>query len=289
VDDVCHEVVVEGVSNDCEAGFTWSQAPGGYTIQFNNTSSSNNDIISYVWTFGDGQTGDGQNPSHTYEEPGGYLVCLTITDNAGCVDDVCHEIIVVPGEPMGASFGYSIGIDGLFVHFQNQSQGANEQTAWIWDFGDGTGSTEHSPTHRYASAGIYTVCLTMFDPSTFFSSEVCRFVFYNADGTQYGPDFGPVPAHRSSADRVAFTEGDNIGLRYANPADQSLHVWLHTEQPATTVDLYDLAGRRVAGQLVNRSGHLAFTLPTRDLLPGIYALRVTAGDVQVVRMVMVVH
>ncbi len=288
VDDVCHEVVVEGATGECEAAFTWSQTPGGYTIQFNNTSMSNHDIISHVWNFGDGHSGDGQSPSHTYAEPGVYLVCLVITDASGCVSDVCHEVIVVPGEPMGASFGYSIGDDGLYVTFHNQSHGANEQTTWTWDFGDGIGSTEHSPTHRYASAGIYTVCLTMFDPSTFFSSEVCHFVFYHADGTQYGPDFGPVTAKHSSGDQVAFT-GNGIELRYVNPADESLHLWLRFDHLSATVGLYDLSGRRVAEQSVRGAGLMELTLPARDLLPGIYALRVTAGDAQAVRMVLVAH
>ena len=31
---------------------------------------------------------------------------------------------------------------------------------YLWDFGDGTTSTEEDPVHIYASPGIYTVTLT---------------------------------------------------------------------------------------------------------------------------------
>ncbi len=41
---------------------------------------------SFEWNFGDGATGVGPNVSHTYEEPGGYIVQLTITDQLGCTN-----------------------------------------------------------------------------------------------------------------------------------------------------------------------------------------------------------
>src|SRR5215471_18925323 len=37
-------------------------------------------------------------------------------------------------------------------------------TAWAWDFGDGTSSTEQSPTHAYSTAGTYTAQLTVTGP-----------------------------------------------------------------------------------------------------------------------------
>ena len=38
----------------------------------------------FEWNFGDGDIGYGPNVSHTYDEPGGYTVQLTITDQLGC-------------------------------------------------------------------------------------------------------------------------------------------------------------------------------------------------------------
>ncbi|MEM2250589.1 MAG: PKD domain-containing protein [Candidatus Hadarchaeales archaeon] len=43
---------------------------------------------------------------------------------------------------------------------------------WIWDFGDGTSSTDRNPTHRYLNPGSYTVTLTVIDNSG--TSASCR-------------------------------------------------------------------------------------------------------------------
>jgi len=37
---------------------------------------------------------------------------------------------------------------------------SSSPTSWLWDFGDGNTSTAQNPTHTYAAAGTYTVCLT---------------------------------------------------------------------------------------------------------------------------------
>ncbi|PIZ51786.1 hypothetical protein COY28_04815, partial [Candidatus Woesearchaeota archaeon CG_4_10_14_0_2_um_filter_57_5] len=40
-------------------------------------------IVSYAWTFGDGQTGSGQSALHVYQNPGTYTARVTVTDNQG--------------------------------------------------------------------------------------------------------------------------------------------------------------------------------------------------------------
>ncbi len=37
---------------------------------------------------------------------------------------------------------------------------ANSPTSWLWDFGDGTTSTQQNPVHTYTATGVYTVTLT---------------------------------------------------------------------------------------------------------------------------------
>ena len=54
------------------------------------------------------------------------------------------------------------GIAPLSVTFTNASTGDYSES--LWDFGDGVTSTLESPTHIYASAGVYTVTLTASGP-----------------------------------------------------------------------------------------------------------------------------
>ncbi|HOW14101.1 PKD domain-containing protein, partial [Methanosarcina sp.] len=47
----------------------------------------------------------------------------------------------------------------LTVNFTDQSTGT--PTSWLWDFGDGTNTTEQNPSHIYTSTGTYSVSLTV--------------------------------------------------------------------------------------------------------------------------------
>ncbi|MBR9921960.1 MAG: T9SS type B sorting domain-containing protein [Bacteroidetes bacterium] len=53
---------------------------------------------SFQWDFGDGTFGIGPNASHVYDEPGGYTVQLTITDQFGCYNTnfISQRVRVAP-------------------------------------------------------------------------------------------------------------------------------------------------------------------------------------------------
>lgn len=73
-------------------------------------------------------------------------------------DAGCYETGLSPQAPV-ADFSATplTGNAPLAVQFTDQSTGA---TGWLWDFGDGGGSTEKNPSHTYQNAGSYTVVLT---------------------------------------------------------------------------------------------------------------------------------
>ncbi|MCA1572327.1 MAG: PKD domain-containing protein [Chloroflexi bacterium] len=68
---------------------------------------------------------------------------------------------VTPPSPPSASFTGTptSGTAPFDVVFTDASTGS--PTSWLWDFGDGTSSTEQHPAHTYTSAGTYTVALTV--------------------------------------------------------------------------------------------------------------------------------
>lgn len=51
---------------------------------------------------------------------------------------------------------YTVSVNGFAVTFDNQTKDA---TSYKWDFGDGSSSTDESPTHVYAAKGKYVPTL----------------------------------------------------------------------------------------------------------------------------------
>ncbi|HQH15064.1 MAG TPA: PKD domain-containing protein, partial [Bacteroidales bacterium] len=62
----------------------------GTEVSFINLSSSG----TWLWDFGDGSTSDLKDPTHLYDAPGVYSVCLTVSVNTGCSDTFCGEVEV---------------------------------------------------------------------------------------------------------------------------------------------------------------------------------------------------
>lgn len=114
-------------------------------------------ITNWLWTFGDGNTSQLQNPWHAYPNDGSYEVGLTVTDMNGCVGNSQYPdfIKVWPTpkagftpDPDRASILYPL----IFIN--DQSQEAEE---WHYDFGDRTYSSDPQPDHAYSAAGTYRI------------------------------------------------------------------------------------------------------------------------------------
>jgi PKD repeat protein len=116
---------------------------------FNNTSTG---ASSYQWDFGDGNTSNNTNPSHSYTSTGIYTIQLIATSGAGCVDSTNGTIEVL--EPPTALFTVApdSGCGPLNVAFNNQSFGQN--ISFSWNFGNGNTSTLQSPINEIYPAGI---------------------------------------------------------------------------------------------------------------------------------------
>src|SRR5258706_231813 len=78
----------------CQASFTWLQSANNI-ISFTNTSTGTSPTTNYFWNFGDQGYSVAQNPVHTYNVPGIYSACLTITDSIGnCSSSFCDSFMV---------------------------------------------------------------------------------------------------------------------------------------------------------------------------------------------------
>ncbi len=126
----------------------------GENVQF--TCTSNGDITSYSWDFGDGGTSTEQNPSHSYNAPGDYTVSLKVSNH---VSDDTKKTQVKILQPVKADFSVSTTTaqTGSIIQFTDRSSG--DIASYSWDFGDGETSTEQNPSHSYNDMGNYTVSL----------------------------------------------------------------------------------------------------------------------------------
>ncbi|HEX2756752.1 MAG TPA: PKD domain-containing protein, partial [Candidatus Limnocylindrales bacterium] len=101
-------------------------------------------------------------PTWTRPDAEGQGSC-TLTCHGFTHDPASQSYAVAPATGFTASpTSGPAGTDGLTVRFTDATRYADDATAtWSWDFGDGTTSTERSPTHVYLAAGSRTVRLTV--------------------------------------------------------------------------------------------------------------------------------
>lgn len=153
------------VVNTPHAEFSADRTKGitPFTVKF--TDLSTGSPTGWTWDFGDGSTSSEQNPTHVYTTSGTsststYTVSLTATNANG--NDARNKLdyITVTQTPI-AEFTVDSrqGKAPFIVKFRDLSAG--NPTAWLWEFGDGSTSTEQNPTHLYPFEGAYDVRLTV--------------------------------------------------------------------------------------------------------------------------------
>jgi len=98
--------------------------------------------------------------------------------------------------------------------------------SWSWDFGDGATSTEQNPTHKYASAGVYVITLTVVDE---FGCE---------DSVSHPLSISGCPTRRIFG--YVYVDGTTVGLPNADVQlwTRVGHTWTHVGTYRTGADGY---------------------------------------------------
>jgi PKD repeat protein len=126
----------------------------GEMISFQDASM--NEPSTWFWEFEGGipATSTLINPQVSYPDPGIFGISLIVSNNSGADTLISENIIVVNPDPI-SSFTAAIQVGGL-VQFSNSSINA---TSYHWDFGDGSSSSDLSPSKTYEEEGVYEVVL----------------------------------------------------------------------------------------------------------------------------------
>ncbi len=244
VRETCNTIVIQStpacnlVANFIVFRDSLSTVPN--TFHFQNLSSPINNTDSIRWNFGDGTTSNQVNPTHSYAQPGNYMVCLVILKrdpNGGltnCIRETCKQVTVPATCNIQSSYTWRAdSINTRKIFFTNTSMPATTTATAFWTFGDGTTSTAWNPAHEYANPGAYYVCLKLQISNTCFSytcdtviiqaplpncTQQSAFSFTRSNTNSMLYHF--TPAHVNSNWQYTWTFGDGTGSHDINPSHQ---------------------------------------------------------------------
>ncbi len=173
------------------------------------TDESIGNITSWQWDFGDMSSAKEKNPTHVYKDTGWLTVQLVVSEG-GCIDSAIYEAYVYT-KPAVAIYKMDMDCSEPYKRaFTNLSLGADR---WLWDFGDGTTSTELSPVHIFPARGEFSVSLQVWNDSTgctYIKSKTIKI-------SEVSPDF--------FADDTIVCKGRNVTFNASSDPDIVKYSW----------------------------------------------------------------
>ncbi len=237
-------------------------------------SDADGTVESYDWDFGDGNTEEGGESTavHTYDNPGTYIVLVTVIDNEGA-SSVSNPVEITVSEYLGpvAEFRWApeapaVGGEVTFTD-ESATPTGTTITKWSWDFDDdGTeDSSEQNPKHTYNAAGTYTVSLTVTN-----SNAQTDTVPHDVEVSAAKPtaDFDYSPATPDIGDTVTFTDKSTA----AGEATIESWSWNFGDGQTTTVKnpthTFDTMGTYTVSLTVTASNDQTSNVYTEQIVVG---------------------
>lgn len=141
--------------------FSYNPFSGCKPLQLNGTVTSPANF-DYAWDFGDGTilNTTAKNITHIYDVFGNYVPKLILSDSGNClIPLIGPDTVKIIG--VEAKFGWNkrLFCDSGTVFFTDTVTFNDPIASYLWNFGDGSTATIPSPSHSYASPGLYNVSL----------------------------------------------------------------------------------------------------------------------------------
>lgn len=170
MDTACHQVtaLTKPIAAFTAVDTCLNQQP----IIFTNNSTS---ALFYTWDFADGNTSSSTSPVHSYAASGVYQVKLTAANNY-CSTDTTEPVRVfaVPAAAFTIPEPYHCGFP-VNIQLTNTSTGAS---GYVWNFGNGTGSTNNNPSTQYSTDGTYIISLAASNQNGCVDTVIDSFTVY---------------------------------------------------------------------------------------------------------------
>jgi PKD repeat protein len=238
-----------------QANFDWNESEicQGETISFTDLSAGS--PTTWIWSFGDGEQSNEQNPTHTYTESGEYSVSLTVTNSVGFNTTIQSDIIVVNTNPQPVltvpfAFESALGPNTVCLNFTPDQLEATP-TGGVFAGEGVTGNT--LDVSNFAAEDVIALTYTYTDANGCTGTDIIEIVLDIC----------------ASVDAIQLTEV-NI---YPNPSAGIFEVkGLEVGQPLV---IYDEAGRKVYETKVAQT---QLSLDLQKYAAGNYFLHTTVGD-----------
>ena len=149
------------ISNAPKAAFKADKTKGCTKLDVSFEDLSDN-VISYLWNFGDGSFSTSKNPVHSYTyQNSPFNVKLIVVGQYGCSDTTIKTNFINVARPPKAEFDIFpksiINIPDYTFNFENKSEG--NPINFLWNFGNGKTSTLENPSYIYPDTGSYKIKL----------------------------------------------------------------------------------------------------------------------------------
>lgn len=265
--------------NYCNAYFTTSVNSNGL-VNFYNLSSSSPFSTAYTWHFGDGNTSNQTNPTHTYTTSGTYAVQLDVFDSLNqCFTSYVDSLVITLGTPNSCNANYTVTKDSTVAYgvliYNTSSNFASH--FYTWDFGDGTTGSGRNPSHQYQSFGSYVVCLTITDSILNCTSTFCDTVGMDTLGNlKAGFGLTVQTPLTVGIDEVDVLETLKV---FPNPATNTVSVDLKAVSTTVNLRILDISGRVVLENPNNASGNIS-SFDISGLNNGLYFMLIDNGTSQ---------
>jgi PKD repeat protein len=207
--------------------------------------------------------------------PGTYTCC--ITDAVGCT--ACAGATVNGNTPCSSYFTLTASIVPHTYTGVNLATGT-PPIQYMWSWGDATYSYTATPTHTYASAGFYTICLTVTDTLSCTATYCDTFTLLRMETANAMITVNVVWPSATAIPMVNSPEG--IVWVYPNPAKNELAI-SNGQNAINAVGIYDVYGKLCQSLVVSGQSSSAQqlspinyqqTIDVSKLSPGIYFVKV---------------
>ncbi|MCX6282208.1 MAG: PKD domain-containing protein [Bacteroidetes bacterium] len=189
--------------------FSHDNACSGSATQFHDLSTTTAGVINkWHWEFGDGDTSNLQNPSHTYATAGIYNVVLTVTSTQNCSDSFSMQVSVYIRPSADYSYLSQHCPKGRVAFSDHSTSSGAPIVAWLWIFEPGYTSSSQNPTYIFpVTDTTYQVSLIITDANGCKDTLIQPVIVvpgmsftFSADTSCYGHSTHFIPVNQAQGD-----------------------------------------------------------------------------------------